>query len=411
MVKWVPVISSIALAAALATADSFSRRASIPDSCPLDHNTWSGDVFTSFTGLVANDFTVGGGGKEIAGRLAVGGTFTARDYTVNAGNDVDCTGHQNNTSFTDQGLVAVGKVNPQNVAVNGYSVLLGGGDISGIQPIDPACTVSTEPLFGELQLRIAQDAAVTASSLFAFMEPHYSMDANGKVTKLYDGAEDKYAVFKFHSCEAENCSTSGQLSDPTGFLFNTNGTYKGMTGDVPSSDKTVIFNIPVTQSDTITITNDLISEGLNPCKTIFNFYAVDMGGGYDFEDVFTVNRTNAGPISGFTLAVRGNIIDGPLGGFVGQIVSNAYTWGDMHTGPSILSYASASDQCTTFDGCFPTRRYYNPTQVHTETAAVKTVGDATVETVYAVPYVEESDKKGWGRKGKKGGWDGVDDKW
>ncbi|KAI9495720.1 hypothetical protein BDB00DRAFT_212945 [Zychaea mexicana] len=269
------------------------------------------------------------------------------------------------------------------------------------------------------------------------MTPNLVMREGGEIVSL--GGDSPYKVMTFNTCNDRNCPVDGALSDPTGIFFN-DGNFNGPSGDVPSQDDTIVFNIPVTDGSTLRLTGNQPSQGFYACRTIYNFYPVNEDGQFVPGGTFTLVRETGSQLEGFSLAPRGHIRDGLTGNFAGTIIGLDYTWEYFPQGVEIHDYPAAN--CANFQGCLPINPGSPNTTTTTTTTSRTTDGGLTVtatttnsititkpttttitendgttvtvtdqETVYINdPWEDEwKKKKKWGKKGSK--WEKDDSKW
>ena len=182
-----------------------------------------------------------GGGTDISGPLAVGGQFTAPEYTVNTNRGQNCSENPRE-SFEGIGLVVGGSTNTQNTLVHGDSLNAGGGTLSEIKELNSAegCAVYDNIGTGVFNFKAAENVALRASYILAMHEPNMYIDDTGNITDLGSG-NSSFKVFTFNTCNSGNCNVGGMLSNPEAIFLGFTG-YDGPTGDVPSATDTVVFN-------------------------------------------------------------------------------------------------------------------------------------------------------------------------
>ncbi|ORY99042.1 hypothetical protein BCR43DRAFT_544312 [Syncephalastrum racemosum] len=436
--------------------------------CPIDVGTYAGQIVTHFTGIFFGDFTTAGG-QDILGPLAVRGDFHAPNYVVNANHAIDCTQPIDDTRPYDTiGLIVGGQAATTNTDVHGNSFVAGGGTIDQLNSLDAGCAVYSPATVNEFEWDAVQNGAIATSERLASYTPNVVLQGEGAVTAVGDNGENAYYIFTFDTCET--CDITGPLSDPSSIFFG-QGNYNGPTGDVPSEDSTVVFNIPVLNGATINLTGNQPSQGWYACRTIYNFYPVDTAGNYLENGEFTLLRHTGSQLEGLILAPRGHILDGTTGAFAGLTIGLDYAWENGATGVEIHDFVAAG--CPEYDGCFPgvdpnddtnTACPDVPTITSTITTTTTTTSTSTItsittsteslctttitntdvnpstttvtstttltagtETVYVVPHVVEDEHKhkhwkfgkckgnkgkgGWKRGWKKdqGGWEDEDE--
>ncbi|KAI9269069.1 hypothetical protein BDA99DRAFT_503449 [Phascolomyces articulosus] len=348
---------------------------SVPDSfgnqCPVNTDTLAGEMLLYFNGIFFDDF-ITGGGQDILGPLAVGGTFTAPYYVVNANERPDCSANIHD-SFLSYGLVVGGLTDTIDTDVHGSALLGGGGDETQIHEADPPCEVYTDENTGRFDFEVAREASEDISELLALSTPNYIFRNSGEMVNL--GGDSQVKIMTFNTCNNRNCPVDEALSDPTGIFFDDDN-FNGPYGDVPSEDSTLVFNIPVLDGETIRLTGNQPSKGFNSCRTIYNFYPVNEAGQFKRDGTFTLIRETKSQLEGFSLAPRGHIRDGLVGNFAGTIVGLDYTWEYYPNGVEIHNYEAAG--CDNFDGCLPVNPGGSTTT--TTTTTTTTQHDVTTET-------------------------------
>ncbi|CDH60527.1 predicted protein [Lichtheimia corymbifera JMRC:FSU:9682] len=357
--------------------------------CPIGNATQFGqEVLTHFSGIFYNDFTTGGTGQDILGPLAVGGNFHAPNYIVNANHDINCAADET-SSFGSVGLVVGGDSTTSNTHLRGDNLIAGNGDAGQYDQQLAGCRVYTDEGTGHFDFQRSYSDADTLSRTMASLSADSVLSEGGAVTKSATVDNAPFRVFKMNTCDG-SCPTTEVLSYPDEMLFG-NGNWNGPSGDVPTSDETVIINIPVTSGTTIDLRSNAPSQGFDSCRIIYNFYPVDEQGNYDANGEFTLDRETGSQLEGLVLAPHAHIRDGNTGNFAGIVIGNDYGWLDQSAGVEIHDWAAAG--CPGFQGCIPlnpdtgtctpsttTRTQTVPTTTTTteEDTTTKYVGEATV---------------------------------
>ncbi|KAG1109583.1 hypothetical protein G6F42_015611 [Rhizopus arrhizus] len=175
------------------------------------------------------------------------------------------------------------------------------------------------------------------------------LDSNGKLTST-GASNGDFHIVTFNSCNNGDCNPfPGQMSDPSAMLEGI-GNWNGPQGMSWPSDGTLVFNIPIDSGSTFTLKGNNPTNGLDPCRTIFNFYPADSNGAYSSGDI-TLKRNTGSNFGGFSLAPEAHIVDGSTGAFAGSIVGQDYSWSG--SGVEIHNYNAAGGHCSAFSGCFP----------------------------------------------------------
>ncbi|GAN07835.1 hypothetical protein MAM1_0178c07339 [Mucor ambiguus] len=162
--------------------------------------------------------------------------------------------------------------------------------------------------------------------------------------------------------------------------FKASDYYVNANGDPDCSDPNDItgyariFNIPIDFGSPFTLKGNNPTNGLDPCRTIFNFYPSDSSGVYSSRDI-TLKRNTGSNFGGFSLAPEAHIVDGSTGAFSGTVVGQDYSWGG--SGVEIHNYSAAGGSCSAFAGCFPIYDDQPLSPVTTETSSAATTNTST----------------------------------
>ncbi|GAA5806996.1 hypothetical protein MFLAVUS_000345 [Mucor flavus] len=389
----------------IATRNLFRRASTagyvINDQC--SSNTQDRAITRRFNGIFFGNFTAGGF-RGIVGPLAVQGNFSAPNYNINTLLPATCNG---TTSLSSLSWVLGGNTNSFNTQVYGQ-VLIGGNNSSleEIVELQDNCTVVENQGTGPIDFEGLRTNREKSSEILSSLVPTQQVLDDGETHVVLQPEDSNYEVFLFHSCQGDQCSTFPKIeSNPDGIFFG-RGNWKGLQNAVLGSNKTLVFNVPVTNNTTITISTDSPSQGLYTCRVVYNFYPVNNEGIFMPDGTFDIIRNTKGMFGGYILAPRARIFDGDTGYFAGNIVGKEYAWtayakvdGDV-VGASIDWYVGPSN-CTSFTGCIPLHEDYvfpiyvpipSPvpsssrirTQTHSVTRAIE-----TTRTVSSVPFVPQ----------------------
>ncbi|EPB82022.1 hypothetical protein HMPREF1544_11226, partial [Mucor circinelloides 1006PhL] len=317
----------------------FGKRSSSSYQCSSDDNPSL--MLTHFSAVFFGDFDTDGG-QDILGPLAVQGDFKASGYYVNANGDVDCSDPNDLSSYA---LVVGTSVHANQVRVKGAADVPAG--TQGLQETQSSCAIKSN--VGIYDFDQAQSNAIEASKTLASMKPTLMLDSNGKLTST-GASNGDFHIVTFNSCNNGDCNPfPGQMSDPSAMLEGI-GNWNGPQGMSWPSDGTLVFNIPIDSGSTFTLKGNNPTNGLDPCRTIFNFYPADSNGAYSSGDI-TLKRNTGSNFGGFSLAPEAHIVDGSTGAFAGSIVGQDYSWSG--SGVEIHNYNAAGGHCSAFSGCFP----------------------------------------------------------
>lgn len=172
--------------------------------------------------------------------MAVGGNFYAPNYVVNANHEVNCAADEKST-FDSVGLVVGGDSTTSNTHLRGDSLIAGDGDASQYDEQLAGCRVITDEGTGYFDFEESYSDADTLSRTMAAIAPDSLLSTGGAISKDPTIDNGPFRVFKMNTCDG-SCPTSDVLSTPDEMLFGI-GNWNGPSGDVPSSDDTVIFNV------------------------------------------------------------------------------------------------------------------------------------------------------------------------
>ncbi|KAI7883292.1 hypothetical protein K492DRAFT_192821 [Lichtheimia hyalospora FSU 10163] len=326
--------------------------------CPLTSDTLFGEevnhdhswLYCTFTGIFYEDFNTGGTGQDILGPLAVGGNFHAPNYIVNANHGVDCSADET-SSYNSIGLVIGGDSTTFGTHVRGDSLIAGNGDQGQFDQQLQGCRVITDEGTGHFDFPRSASDAETLSQRLASLNTNRVLNTNGVVSAVPNVNDDNFKVFHFNTCQAASCGVSASDASTPDEIFFGIGNWNGPNGDVPSNADTVVFNVPVTSGDTITLRTNAPTHGFNSCNAVYNFYPVDENGNFDPNGEFTIHRETGSQFEGLVIAPRAHIRDGNTGNFAGTVVGLDYDWLDPSGGVEIHDWRAAG--CSNYGGCLP----------------------------------------------------------
>ncbi|KAI9495706.1 hypothetical protein BDB00DRAFT_212319 [Zychaea mexicana] len=297
-----PCAAVLLSAVTSSSARQMSKRAvsTIFTSCPLDQSSYAGRTIAQYSAYLIKGVYLPSG-TLFNGPLGLKGTYQNSEVTFGAARYTNCNATE--TSFitvNENGLVISGEDGNKDVYVTGSELVSTNGEVD----LSNGCSSLYLTNSYDLQFNIITDSMITASLRLASLTPNMYMDATGNIVDK-GSEDDTYKVFTFNTCNNGACNIAGDLSDPAG-IFGGENNYEGPTGDVPSPDATVVFNIPVDQKGSFNINNPAVSNGFYACRTIYNFYPVTTSGDYRPKGSFYLLRNTAN-LEGITLAPLGKI--------------------------------------------------------------------------------------------------------
>ncbi|KAI8072241.1 uncharacterized protein B0P05DRAFT_549442 [Gilbertella persicaria] len=309
-------------------------------------------MLTHFAAVFFGDFSTTGG-QDILGPLAVKGKFQANNYMVNANGNPDCSDPNDVKGYA---LVVDGKVDASDVRVKGAAQVPSG--TTGLQETAGSCKINQGGK-GIYDFNEARKNALAASEILAGMKPNMVLNSDGKLSSI-GSSTDGFHVLTFSTCNDGKCNPfPGDMSDPSALLQG-KGNWNGPQGMSWPKSGTLLLNIPVDSGSTFTLLGNLVTQGMDPCRVIFNFYSSNNNGKFT-SGSFTLKRQTGSNLGAFVLAPQANIIDGSTGAFAGTVIGKDYTWGS--SGIEIHNYKAAGGTCDTFQGCIPITHHTPPPPV------------------------------------------------
>ncbi|KAI8146462.1 hypothetical protein BJV82DRAFT_598635 [Fennellomyces sp. T-0311] len=388
------ISSAIALlsVANFASAGKLNKRSvsSVASTCPLDESTQLGRLIYNYSGYFQRAYYGIAGDYSFGGPVTVRGDYENLELSINADRYINCgAGRVDFVTFNKDKVAISGVDGNKDVHAVGNQLV----SVDGRVDLSNGCQSLYQDNPTGIYNDFITDSVVVGSIRLANLTPNMLMDETGKIIDK-GSTNSNYKVFTFNTCGGGHCPVAGDLSDPS--IFEDNGKYVGPSGDVPSPEETVVFNIPVDPNSVFNITNVKVSEGFYPCRTIYNFYPVGSGGNYDSQSTFTLLRSK-GDLKGFTVAPKGLIRDGAEGSFIGTLAGYDYDWQEGVTNKYIRPYSDSGIQgCDNFQGCFAVAPvigmpYVTVTVTNSEAPVSTTTIDAA-STIFVHPY--DGNKKG-----------------
>ncbi|OAD70012.1 hypothetical protein PHYBLDRAFT_172027 [Phycomyces blakesleeanus NRRL 1555(-)] len=223
-------------------------------------------------------------------------------YTINSNNYYGCVNTP--TSLNTYGFVVGGSVNTVDTHVHGSVYLGKGGTVNQVQQLNQACAFVVGEGTGEVNFYDIGIGAVYSNYVLSLTRPTMILHSNGDLTKIISssGNSTQFNVLTFNVCSNKNCIIwNGLLSYPNSMLQG-QGNWNGpQILPWPPSGITV-FNVHIASGSTFRLSRNIPTIGLDPCRTLFNFYPVKDDGSYDAVGTFTLVRETGGPFGGLTLA-------------------------------------------------------------------------------------------------------------
>ncbi|KAL9538625.1 hypothetical protein MBANPS3_010788 [Mucor bainieri] len=372
------MIGKSILLVSLALAFSGYSNATPRDEFSIDFERCRDDKFPTnqvldrFTGIFFGDFITYDSLASL-GPLAVEGDFSAPNYVVNANHGAICS---RTRSFPSYALVVGGNVDTQNTMAYGSAYINGTGTLDQIVIEEKGCSVFDNKKTGVFSFPSVKEDLLLANQLLAEHEPTAFLLRTGTLTPFRDRQMDNYEILTFHTCGQTTCSIFPKLESQPDGMFLGQGDWKGPNSPTNRA-KTYVYNIPVANGGSVTLDTTNPSAGLNICKTLFNIYPVDENGQFVPDGEFTLNRKTGGQLEGFINAPLGNIIDGSVGNFAGNVVGKSYTWEKPSDGVELHDMKAGGGSCEAYDGCMP---FFLPPGVSKTTSRKTTTTKATTKT-------------------------------
>ncbi|GAN09285.1 hypothetical protein MAM1_0256d08810 [Mucor ambiguus] len=325
-------------------------------------NYWNAIILHDFKAIAPKGATTTG----MDGPLIVGSDLTINNYYVNSEGNIHCQSQYNETiPLAEYGLYMNNKAEHstpkqhyqiKDAIVSGSIQLHGENKVEGnahgsfhnsiVRPMQSCRLLVNSSPHQEKTPSIATYENITkkTSLYLALQKATHTLTKEGQIKSVqpHDNDNDKYYYFNFASCQNNalcdvNTDTT-YLSDPSVFSQATDANVAWPT------DKPIVFNIPVARNSTfkLNIPQAFISQ-LPACNTVWNFFSVDEQGVMDesAEQSFTVNRTSDTMIGGTFLAPFGSVVDGPSGGFAGQLIASNYE----SRGASLYDFEAIDASC------------------------------------------------------------------
>ncbi|KAG2185401.1 hypothetical protein INT44_002192 [Umbelopsis vinacea] len=316
------------------------------------------------------------------GPIAVGNNLYAPGYLVaEKTNLTACT--PNASGFAQYGLAVGGSIiNGGTPKVTG-NVYVSGTGTATLQL--PSCSVKKLIDSQQFDFAAAKTSYLQASEHLAKLIPNLRMNSTFALSPLGTQADPQYNVITLNTCLGPilgcfGASFTGNLTgllSTAGVITNLSG-YKGPTaGTKWPSGATLVINVPVAVGAALEIDSDTPSIGTDPCRTIWNIYAVNIDGSHTNGPI-TLSRNTKISLQGFILAPNAAILDGPTGNFAGLLVANNYNWQTSNV--NILDFSTASGGvCKAFLGCVPNQNA-SSTSTLSSLSASKTVSSSSASS-------------------------------
>ncbi|KAI9280144.1 hypothetical protein BC943DRAFT_340283 [Umbelopsis sp. AD052] len=374
------------------TSSTAASSPSVEQACDLSKSLDLPSLqLAAFNGIFLNDFTssitanlFGQAGSY--GPIAVGNNLYAPGYLVaEKTNLTACT--PNASGFAQYGLAVGGSIiNGGTPKVTG-NVYVSGTGTATLQL--PSCSVRKLIDSQQFDFAAAKISYLQASERLAKLTPNLRMNSTFGLSSLGTQADPQYNVITLNTCLGPilgcfGASFTGNLTgllSTAGVITNLSG-YKGPTaGTKWPSGGTLVINVPVAVGAALEIDSDTPSIGTDPCRTIWNIYAVNIDGSHTNGPI-TLSRNTKLSLQGFILAPNGN--------FAGLLVSNNYNWQTSNV--NILDFSTASGGiCKSYLGCVPNQNA-TTTSMLSSLSVSKTVSSSSVtaSTTASSPSVTQA---------------------
>ncbi|KAG2185400.1 hypothetical protein INT44_002191 [Umbelopsis vinacea] len=363
------------------TASTTASSPSVTQACDLSKSIDLPSLqLSAFNGIFLNDFTSSitanlFGTSGSYGPIAVGNNLYAPGYLIaEKTNLTACT--PNASGFSQYGLAVGGSIiNGGTPKVTG-NVYVSGTGTATLQL--PSCSVRKLIDSQQFDFAAAKTSYLQASEHLAKLVPNLRLDISFSLSSLGTQADPQYNVITLNTCNGPilgcfGASFTGNLTgllSTAGVITNVSG-YKGPTaGTKWPSGATLVINVPVLLGATLVIDSDTPSVGIDPCRTIWNIYAVNIDGSHTNGPIILSRNTKLS-LQGLILAPNAAILDGPTGNFAGLLVSNNYNWEVSNV--DILDFTTASGGlCKSFLGCVPNENTTSPSVLLSKSPAAST---------------------------------------
>ncbi|CEP17414.1 hypothetical protein [Parasitella parasitica] len=329
-------------------------------------NYWNAIVFKDFKANTERGSVANG----MDGPLMVGSDLAIDNYYINSKGRVNCTSLYNESvPLAEYGLYMnrVDHHTKQSYQIKD-AIISGSIQVNGhhkhsldslVRPMQSCRLLVNSPNHhNALSMSEYENTAKRTSLYFASQNATHVLSKEGNIKPLQPHKNDKYYYFNFGSCQnSAECNISEEiqhLSHPSAFAQDQQQPVQWPV------DKPIILNIPVARHSTFRLTGGFhgFTSKLPACNTIWNFFTVDEDGVMDesSEQSFTVTRNTDNVIGGTFLMPYGNVVDGSVGGFAGQLVAANYE----SRGASLYDFGSLDSSChATSASCWPYMSKYD----------------------------------------------------
>ncbi|EPB85607.1 hypothetical protein HMPREF1544_07600 [Mucor circinelloides 1006PhL] len=333
-------------------------------------NYWNAIILQDFKAMTPKDAPTTSG---MDGPLIIGSDLVIDNYYINSKGSVHCNSHYNESiPLSEYGLYMNKKgdhsthqhyqirdaIISGSIRLHGENKVERAGQFNfhdGLVRPMQSCRllVNSSPHQQETTTISSYENIAKKTSLYlALQKATHTLSKQGQIKSLqsHDDVNDKYYYFNFASCQNNGqCDINTEithLSDP--------GVFSQAANTIAwPTDKPIILNIPVARDSTFELAAlQVFTSQLPACNTVWNFFTVDDQGILDesAEQSFTVNRMSDNLIGGTFLLPFGNVVDGPSGGFAGQLIASNY----KSKGASLYDFEAVDATChTTSASCWP----------------------------------------------------------
>ncbi|KAI8150391.1 hypothetical protein BJV82DRAFT_662469 [Fennellomyces sp. T-0311] len=343
--------------------------------CPLGKGyTTGGDAMDHFSVIGTRYLSFGV--QKIPGPIAARDAlidYRTDEIIINKDTPADC--QLDKTDIYSYGLVADKKYSGGKVTVfgNAYGRQINSG---GIIPEGDGCSLEQEKDPMEWD-----EIGVTLSYANRYLQdipPDLKIDDTGTIIRTTnEPRHPHYHVITLNTCTKPGATTCSQypldvLSDPSGIIYG--GSEWAGPNDPENfllDGRTIVVNIPVPASDSLTTTTDNISAKFPTCRTIFNIYRLDYEDYYS-NDEFWANIDGTGLFEGLILAPHAI-----MAAQNAQIIGGKVFASDF----GVYDAAQFNDfTCGSYDGCMVLYGFVPPVSSSTSSCGTETTTKTEVST-------------------------------
>ncbi|KAI7898399.1 uncharacterized protein BX663DRAFT_564777 [Cokeromyces recurvatus] len=275
-----------------------------------NYDTALAKIVHPFDGIIFGSFVAEPDTQRFNGSLAIQGNFTASNFIVNS--------RHKSSKCNKHGLVVGGISDATNTVVNGdYSIA--SGDTTGI--ISNCSNTHINVNFKRLYKK-----ALQISQSLAKMKPNMVIRHGGYLSdgEFLGKSKQNYYVFTFNKCkQKKHCVLPDYLYSTSKQIF-LGGNWTGPYNSPYSTDKPIVFNIPIPSNTVFNMSTPNPAAGLKHANVIYNVYPVTETGAYDPQGRFVWLRNTTHRLNGYALAPSAYVVENNLGGFRDKLIASRY---------------------------------------------------------------------------------------